>query len=261
MAGPGLIYSPGIMSEERRGGRRTPISGVKVTYESASGEQIEAEVLDLASGGVFIRTEAPLPVGKRIAVDLTVVGEPAPWSALGRVVWVRAAGEPGRPAGMGVKLIDMDDATLQAIERLVETREPTAPGVGDVSPVVVAPVIEAAPDRERTLLGVGMGSEPPPANPPPTPTAAAPAPAPPPAEVKAPEPPPPEPARASGPPREQSVAIDLVAEKRLPRSVPPPAQPESGGGAGRWVVVLLLLAVAGIAAYVLLDGFLRPLGK
>jgi len=245
MAGPGLIYSPGIMSEERRGGRRTPISGVKVTYESASGEQIEAEVLDLASGGVFIRTDAPLSVGKRIAVDLNVVGEPAPWSALGRVVWVRAAAEPGRPAGMGVKLIDMDDATLQAIERLVETREPTAPGVGDVSPVVVAPVIEAAPPgRERTLLGVGMGSEPPP-----------------PAEVKAPEPPPPEPAKAPGPPREQSVAIDLVAEKRLPKSVPPPAQPESGGGAGRWVVVLLLLAVAGIAAYVLIDGFLRPLGK
>jgi uncharacterized protein (TIGR02266 family) len=259
MAGPGLIYSSGIMSEERRGGRRTPISGVKVTYESASGEQIEADVLDLASGGLFIRTEAPLSVGKRIAVDLNVVGEPVPWSALGRIVWVRAAAEPGRPAGMGVKLIDMDDATLEAIQRLVETREPTAPGVGDVSPVVAAPVIAAAPDRERTLMGVGMGSEPPPANPPSPPPA--PAPASPPAEVKAPEPPPPVPARASGPPREQSVAIDLVAEKRLPKSVPPPAQAESGGGPGRWVVVLLLLAVAGIAAYVLLDGFLRPLGK
>ena len=241
------------MSEERRGGRRTPIAGVKVTYESSNGEQIEADVVDLASGGLFIRTDAPLSVGKRIAVDMNVVGEPAPWSALGRVVWVRAPGEPGKPAGMGVKLIDMDDATLQAIERLVETREPTAPGVGEIPPVTPSPVVAAAPERERTLLGVGVGSDPPPPMHPSEP--------PPPAAAKEPEPPPPEAARSSAPPREQSVAIDLVAERRLPRSAPPPPPAESGAGAGRWIVVLLLLVVAGIAAYVLIDGFLRPMGK
>jgi uncharacterized protein (TIGR02266 family) len=252
------------MSEERRGGRRSPISGVRVTYESGTGEKIEADVLDLASGGVFIRTDTPLSVGKRIAVDLTVIGEPGPWSALGRVVWVRATGEPGRPAGMGVKLIDIDDATLAAIERLVETREPTAPGIGDASPVSTAPVVAGAPERERTLMGVGAGSEPPPplespkveprkVEPPKEPAKE-------PAKDVEPPAPEPEPARASAPPREQSVAIDLVTQKP-PRSAPPIVARDTGGGAGRWIVVLLLLVVAGIAAYVLIDGFLRPMGK
>jgi hypothetical protein len=35
--------------------------------------------------------------------------------------------------------------------------------------------------------------------------------------------------------------------------------PEKGAGAGRWIVIVLLLVVAGVAAYVLLDGFLTPL--
>jgi len=172
------------MADERRGGRRAPISGVKVTYEGATGAVIEAEVLDLATGGLFIRTEAPLATGKRIALDLHVVGEPGPWSALGRVVWTRAAAEPGRPAGMGVKLIDVDDETIDALARLVETREPTAPGVGKIAPTPIVSLGAGAPERERTLMGVGADSDPPP------PMAAKPAaPAPPPAPAPT-EPPP-----------------------------------------------------------------------
>jgi uncharacterized protein (TIGR02266 family) len=292
------------MAEERRVGKRAPISGVRVTYEGATGSHIEAEVLDLASGGLFIRTDAPLATGKRLALDLTIVGEPGPWSALGRVVWSRPTAEPGRPAGMGVKLIDVDDATLDAIERLVDTREPTAPGVGSATkvpavkvPAVGAPVVvpPPAPERERTLMGVGAGSEPPPPlTPTPRPAAGVEA-----SKTPAPEPvtepyhprAPPAPAAASpdAPAREQSVAIDLIAAKKdiapvpspvaasvsspelvsplepppalapAPRSMPPAA--DAGSGSARWVVVVLLLIVAGIAAYVLFDGFLRPMGR
>jgi uncharacterized protein (TIGR02266 family) len=253
------------MADERRSGRRAPISGVRVTYEGATGAKIEAEVLDLATGGLFIRTESPLATGKRIALDLHVTGEPGPWSALGRVVWSRPAAEPGRPAGMGVKLIDVDDATVDAIARLVETREPTAPGVGKIEPTPIVALGAAAPERERTLMGVGADSEPPP------PMAAEPAaPAPPPAPVPAKEPEPPH------PPREQSVAIDLVAAKKVVVEAPAPAplaaepkpaapslppKADAGGSSARWVVVVLLLVVAAIAAYVLFDGFLKPMGR
>jgi uncharacterized protein (TIGR02266 family) len=280
------------MADERRGGRRAPISGVRVTYEGATGAQIEAEVLDLATGGLFIRTEAPLSTGKRIALDLHILGEPGPWSALGRVVWSRPAAEPGRPAGMGVKLIDVDDATIDLIARLVETREPTAPGVGKVAPVTTAPIVSlgaAAPERERTLMGVGgSGAEPesPPgargvtptagAPPPPTVTAISPEPAgiavaraevevEPEAAMK----PPPE---VPAPQREHSLAIDLVTARKDVVAPPPEPAPERaavtvpprgdpGGGTARWVVVVLLLLVAGIAAYVLFDGFLKPMGR
>jgi hypothetical protein len=42
-------------------------------------------------------------------------------------------------------------------------------------------------------------------------------------------------------------------------TVPPRA--ESDGSSARWVVIVLLLVVAGVAAYVLFDGFLKPMGR
>jgi molecular chaperone DnaK len=229
------------MAEERRSSHRIRISGVRVTYESATGESVETDALDLGGGGVFVRTAMPLPVGKRIALEIQVIGETGPWSAIGRVIWTREKGGGDKaPPGMGVKLIDADDAVMAAIERLVETREHTEPGVGKGSnpPPAVAPVIAIAPERERTLMGVGSAPEESPPAPP--------------------------------PPREASIAIDLVSRGPAPVSapIPPAVRPpiakpplaaaDKGGGSGRLVVILLLLVVAGVAAYVLLDGFLRP---
>ncbi|HTQ45500.1 MAG TPA: PilZ domain-containing protein [Polyangiaceae bacterium] len=247
------------MPDERRGSKRAHISGVRVTYESANGQKVDADALDLSTGGLFVRTNTPLGVGKRITLEIQVVGEPSSWSALGRVVWVRPNAAPGMPAGMGVKLIDVEDAVVEAIDNLVETREPTSPGMGagvkaeiaPVAPVVMAP---AVPEREQTLMGVGAAEpEKPAARDAVRPAAGVrvPGPGPGPREVSA--------------EREASIAIDLVSKR--PESVPPsrPPPPPSvrprearGGAGGRWVVILLLLVVAGIAAYVLLDGFLRP---
>jgi uncharacterized protein (TIGR02266 family) len=223
------------MAEERRSSHRVRIAGVRVMYESGNGERVETDAVDLGGGGVFVRTATPLGIGKRISLEIQVVGEAGPWSAVGRVIWTREKGEgDAGPPGMGVKLIDADDAVLAAIERLVETRERTEPGVGKGSkppPPDVAPVITVAPERERTLMGVGIAPEEPPA---PLP-----------------------------PPREASIAIDLVARRPasvrpLPSTPPRPAAPVEKAGPGRLIVILLLLVVAGVAAYVLLDGFLRP---
>jgi uncharacterized protein (TIGR02266 family) len=244
------------MPDERRGSKRAHISRVRVTYESANGQRVDADALDLSTGGLFVRTDTPLVAGKRITLEIEVVGEPSAWSALGRVVWVRPNTAPGMPAGMGVKLIDVEDAVVEAIDTLVETREPTSPGVGagakaeiaPVAPVVMAPPV---PEREATIMGVGAAEEDQPAEPrPERPLAPA---------VRVPPAPPREPSLG----REASIAIDLVS-KPPSRPPPPPARPQElarGGAEGRWVVILLLLVVAGIAAYVLLDGFLRPPGR
>jgi uncharacterized protein (TIGR02266 family) len=118
------------MADERRSARRAHIGGVRVTYESATGDRVETVAQDLARGGLFVRAAKPLPVGKRIALEIQVIGEQGTWSALGRVVWTREAADGERPAGMGVKLIDIEDSVAAAIDRLVETRERTEPGVG-----------------------------------------------------------------------------------------------------------------------------------
>jgi uncharacterized protein (TIGR02266 family) len=128
------------MADERRSARRAHIGGVRVTYESATGERVETVAQDLARGGLFVRTAKPLAVGKRIALEIQVIGEQGTWSALGRVVWTREAADGERPAGMGVKLIDIEDSVAAAIDRLVETRERTEPGVGAPSaPPAIAP--------------------------------------------------------------------------------------------------------------------------
>jgi uncharacterized protein (TIGR02266 family) len=239
------------MSAERRTSRRVRISGVRVIYESGNGERVEADAVDLGTGGVFVRTAAPLAVGKRITLEMQVVGEQGPWSALGRVVWSREKGEGAQaPPGMGVKLIDADDAVLAAIERLVETRERTEPGVGKEStPPPPEPPVARMPERERTILGVGPS----------------------PANV------------ASVPDDEVGVRDDevkIAVHRSAPDDVLPAPEPlvlapspalapepetppaERRGTAGRFVVMLLLLAVAGVAAYVLLEGFLHaPRGR
>jgi uncharacterized protein (TIGR02266 family) len=238
------------MAEERRSTHRIRISGVRVMYESGAAERIEANALDLGGGGLFVRTAAPLAVGKRISLEIEVIGETGPWSAVGRVVWVREKSEgDGSPPGMGIKLIDADPAVLAALDRLVETREFTEPGVGKGStPPPAAPVIAVGPERERTLMGVGLASETAPVRPAPSaPLASSGALG--------------QPARPAPLPREASIAIDLIprAAKKPVSAPPPPATVvEKRGGAGRLVVILMLLVVAGIAAYVLLDGFLQP---
>lgn len=241
------------MADERRNSHRVRISGVRVTYESAGGE-IEADALDIGPGGLFVRTAAPLGVGKRISLDIQVIGEKGPWSVLGRVVWTRDRGEGDQaPPGMGIKLIDADDGVVTAIEHLVETRERTEPGVGVSKPGSAS---NPPPGASRPSFP-GIPSNPRVPTPPPAslPTDGAYS-----ARAREPTLSGVGPDDAAPPAREQSIAIDLATRKAPAAAARPAAPAQPATGAGRWVVVLLLVVVAAIAAYVLIDGFLRPPG-
>jgi uncharacterized protein (TIGR02266 family) len=221
------------MVEERRSARRARMSGVHVTYEDAAGDRTKALGLDIGRGGLFIRTATPLTLGKRIALEVQVLGEPEleePWTALGRVVWARDADDGAeRPAGMGVRLIDADDSVLDAIDKLVQKRERTEPGLGEPAvptspPPAVATSRGAAPAREETLLGVGGAAPPAPPSP------------------------------------EVSIPIDLVPS-RAPVAVHPPKEAivdtKRRPGRARLVTLLGFIAVAAVAAYVFFDGRVR----
>jgi uncharacterized protein (TIGR02266 family) len=248
------------MAEERRSAPRARISGVRVTYEGATGDHIATEALNLGRGGLFVLTAKPLAVGKRLNLEIQVVGEVAPWSALGRVVWTRLQDEGERsPPGMGVKLIDVEDAVVAAIELLVVGREHTEPGVGQVVPVPTR-IVSVGPSRERTILGVGStarDTDPPAAREPSVPpersiaidlvareTAAAP-------RQRTPY----DDDASTASPRSQHVSDDLrpaTTYDASPASDRPSDVKRRGGG--RWIVVLVLLAIAALATYVLLGG-------
>jgi len=150
------------MAEERRSAPRARISGARVTYESANGDHTETDALNLARGGLFVRTERPLAVGKRLALEIQVAGELVPWSALGRVVWIREHDDGDRrPAGMGVKLIDVEDSVAATIERLVAGRAHIDGGIDSPpQPALVAPIVSVGAPRERTIHGLGASSFP-----------------------------------------------------------------------------------------------------
>jgi uncharacterized protein (TIGR02266 family) len=201
------------MADERRSARRARIAGVRVTYESAAGDRVDAHAKDLGRGGLFVRTTKPLAVGKRIALEIQVVGVQTPWAALGRVVWNRESADgEDRPAGMGVKLIDVEDAVVAAIDRLVDTREPTEPGVGE--PPKPVPVPPRAPEASIPIDLIA--------------------------------------------PRKEPAVAAQAAPAAAAAPAPGAAPTEKRTGCG-WLVVLgVLAAIAGVAAYVLFDGMFRP---
>jgi len=132
------------MPDERRTSRRARVPGMHVTFETAAGDRLEGEVLDIGPGGLFVRAASPIAVGKRLVLEIRFA-EGAPRSALARVVWSRPQSTEGGPAGMGLALIDADESLVAVIERLVAARERTVPGAGGAK----------VPARERTMLGVG----------------------------------------------------------------------------------------------------------
>jgi len=117
------------MAVERRLAPRVCVPGMRVVCEVAGGARLEADVLDVGRGGLFIRTATPLPIGKRLSLEVGAVSGFAGWSALGRVVWTRETGALHAPPGMGITLIDVDDAVLAEVDRLVASRGQKAPDV------------------------------------------------------------------------------------------------------------------------------------
>ena len=278
------------MRDERRKARRARIPGMRVIFESAAGERVEADVLDIGSGGLFIRTARPLAAGKRVSLDVQGLPGLAAWSAHGRVVWTREVGTKDAAPGMGVKLIDVDDAVVTAIDGLVDARngtqsptgarepparEPTVLGLGtpEKPAVAASPIVPVAPARERTVLGVGAAGAPAAAKAPerersvqepppgdwdlpdphemPTREIVVPQVVPVPREEAPPSKPSPEPEPPAAPLPEASIAIDLVARKPQVDVDEAPLPALPRRRGGGWVLLLLLVAASAAGLYVM----------
>ena len=226
------------MSDESRKDPRVRIAGVRAKYERAGGEASDDQVKNLGRGGIFIATGRPLVVGKLVHVELSIPGDADTLSATGRVVWIRGVTvTDDRPAGMGVKFIDVDEGALEVISRMVREHESPKPGA-------------TAPAREKTIMGVGH-SEPPPRLEPPPAVHDENAPS---NVVVAPEPDPPPPAPEPKPkpkpePKPEPKAAPVVAVK----------EPEKGGGGGVWLLVVIVAVV--VAAFVYWDRILGLLRR
>ncbi len=81
------------------------------------GQQRKELVADLSSGGAFVRSWNPLPVGSKVELSLRL---PLTFSALelkGHVAWIRMAGEH---PGMGIEFVHADDSKAKLEKILIK---------------------------------------------------------------------------------------------------------------------------------------------
>ena len=80
--------------------RQFPRIPAQLAVRFHGGDDLRAAYISsLSQGGVFIKTNHPLPIGTEIIMEIEIEGDLAPIRIKGRVVWERLA---GRDDGMGV---------------------------------------------------------------------------------------------------------------------------------------------------------------
>ncbi|HTJ40852.1 MAG TPA: TIGR02266 family protein [Kofleriaceae bacterium] len=103
------------MSAEREH-PRVPYA-VEVEFRTASSFLVAYSV-NLSRGGLFLETEADVPVGSEIGLKFAVPGAGA-LDLFGRVAWKRGRESPDGPPGLGIEFEDVAQTLGGTIDRLV----------------------------------------------------------------------------------------------------------------------------------------------
>jgi len=92
---------------------------VAVNQEFESfGTFVDAYVTNISRSGAFLKCPTPMPVGTKVALRFTVIGDEVETiSGIGEVVRVQ-----NDPSGMGVVFTDLDATSATAIETLLVQR-------------------------------------------------------------------------------------------------------------------------------------------
>jgi uncharacterized protein (TIGR02266 family) len=137
----------GGMSESRKSPRvNAPLIIVKI----ASRERMKSSYLkDLSEGGLFIRAEKVMPVGRELMVDLLPPGWQAPIRLSGTVVRVESS-----PQGMGLKFEDNDEPTRERLRQLLGEYEaaPAAPATTNHQQQQLMHLLDRYSELQDTLV-------------------------------------------------------------------------------------------------------------
>ena len=108
---------------ERRGEPRVEVD-VEVRYRTAQ-EFLSAYTRNISGGGIFVRTQHPLGLNQVVRVRFTLPGIPHNFECNGSVVWANpASSRSALPAGMGIKLEDLDPEARTLLSEFVKTKAP-----------------------------------------------------------------------------------------------------------------------------------------
>lgn len=114
-----------MQNAERRVEPRADVE-LEVHYRTTQ-EFTAAYIRDISGGGIFIRTQQPLPLNHEVQIRFTLPGTPRAFAVRGLVVWTNPY--PSRssfPSGMGVKFLNLDPEAGKLIAGFVKQKLPAA---------------------------------------------------------------------------------------------------------------------------------------
>ncbi len=107
------------MGEEKR---QSPRANTKIEIMFKEfGAFIKVYMLNVSNGGLFIKTDNPLPLEAPVLLKLTLPGAPDAMEIEGRVVWNNPKGRKNSfPKGMGIQFIKMAPEHEEIIQGFVD---------------------------------------------------------------------------------------------------------------------------------------------
>jgi uncharacterized protein (TIGR02266 family) len=93
---------------------------------------VEKFAPNVTRGGVFLATRHPQPVGAVVPFEIQLAGGQVVMSGQGKVIWVREfnPAEPGRPHGIGVQFVALDNPSKPILARILKHKEAVAGASG-----------------------------------------------------------------------------------------------------------------------------------
>jgi len=99
---------------------------VEVHYRTAQ-EFVSAYSRNISGGGIFIKTQHPLPLNQTVRLRFTLPGITHQFQTGGIVVWSNPVSSRSfLPFGMGIKFLDLDPKPKQIIADFVKANAPSA---------------------------------------------------------------------------------------------------------------------------------------
>lgn len=116
-----MPQQPFDLSSVPRDSRRVPIAAkVSFKFERFAGFISEYSA-NISPTGMFITTSAPQPPGSVLSFQFQLGDGYDLIRGKGEVVWIRAVAEgPGRPAGMGIRFLELAEGSKELIYRIVD---------------------------------------------------------------------------------------------------------------------------------------------
>lgn len=122
------------------------------------GDFVDETATNVSTGGMFISTPRPQPVGSVFEFVLRLGSERHPIAGKAEVVWVRRRGDYlDKPVGMGVRFVELANESRRHIAEIVATHHEQRAGLegvdaaaemppADTGPGPDPPVVDEAPD-------------------------------------------------------------------------------------------------------------------